>query len=59
MVSGRVGGVGGVEWGLQCHFHVQPNFCVEVMLCYVVVGVVTKKLVILCVLDIYIIFVFV
>ena len=26
-------------WGLQSHFRVQPNFCVEVVLCCVVVGV--------------------
>ena len=30
-----------VGWGLQTHFHVQPKFCVEVVLCCVVVGVVT------------------
>ena len=29
-------------WGLQSHFHVQPNNCVEVVLRCVVVGVVTK-----------------
>ena len=28
--------------GLQSHFRVQPNNCVEVVLCCVVVGVVTK-----------------
>ena len=28
--------VGG--WGLHSHFHVQPNNCVEVVLCCVVVG---------------------
>ena len=28
-------------WGLQSHFHVQPNYSVEVVLCCVVVGVVT------------------
>ena len=27
--------------GLQSHFHVQPNYSVEVVLCCVVVGVVT------------------
>ena len=31
----------GVRWGLQSHFHVQPNNCVEVVLRCVVVGVVT------------------
>ena len=32
----------GVGWGLQSHFRVQPNNCVEVVLYYVgVVGVVT------------------
>ena len=30
-----------VGWGLQSHFRVQPNNCVEVVLYYVVVGVVT------------------
>ena len=30
-------------WGLQSHFHVQPNHCVEVVLRCVVVGVVTKS----------------
>ena len=35
------GGWRGVEWGVQSHFRVQPNFCVEVLLCYVVVGGVT------------------
>ena len=30
-----------VGWGLQSHFHVQPNNCVEVVLRCVVVGVVT------------------
>ena len=33
--------VGGVGWGLQSHFRVQPNHCVEVPLRCVVVGVVT------------------
>ena len=28
--------------GVQSHFHVQPNYSVEVVLCCVVVGVVTK-----------------
>ena len=28
-------------WGLHSHFHVQPNYSVEVVLCCVVVGVVT------------------
>ena len=28
-------------WGLQSHFHVQPNFCVGVVLYCVVVGVAT------------------
>ena len=23
-----------VGWGLHSHFHVQPNYCVEVVLCY-------------------------
>ena len=23
-----------VGWGVQSYFHVQPNFCVEVVLCY-------------------------
>ena len=32
---------GGVGWGLQSHFRVQPNNCVEVVLRCVVVGVVT------------------
>ena len=31
----------GVGWGLHSHFHVQPNYSVEVGLCCVVVGVVT------------------
>ena len=31
-------------WGLQSQFHVQPNNCVKVVLCCVVVGVVTKNL---------------
>ena len=36
------GGVGWwVGWGLQSHFCVQPNNCVEVVLCCVVGGVVT------------------
>ena len=30
-----------VGWGLQSHFRVQPNNCVEVVLRCVVVGVVT------------------
>ena len=30
-----------VGWGLQSHFHVQPNNCVEVVLRCVVVGVLT------------------
>ena len=30
-----------VRWGLQSHFHVQPNNCVEVVLRCVGVGVVT------------------
>ena len=30
-------------WGLQSHFRVQPNHCVEVVLPCAVVGVVTKK----------------
>ena len=41
------GGVMGGGWwvgGLQSHFRVQPNNCVEVVLCCVVVGVVTKLL---------------
>ena len=29
---------GVVGWGLHSHFHVQPNNCVEVVLCCVVVG---------------------
>ena len=28
-------------WGLHCHFHVQPNYSVEVVFCCVDVGVVT------------------
>ena len=35
---------GGWRWGwcgMYSHFHVQPNYSVEVMLCCVVVGVVT------------------
>ena len=35
--------VGG-GWGLQSHFHVQPNNCVEVVYRCVVVGVVTTTL---------------
>ena len=34
-------GVGGV-WGLHSHFHVQPNYSVEVVLCCVVIRVVTN-----------------
>ena len=34
--------VGG--WGLQSHFRVQPNYCVEGVLRFVVVGVVTIPL---------------
>ena len=35
----------GVGWsGLHSHFHVQPNYCVEVVLCCVVVWVVIIKL---------------
>ena len=34
-------GYGVVGWGLQSHFHVQPNYSVEVVLCCVVVGVAT------------------
>ena len=30
-----------VGWGLQSHFHVQPNNCVKFVLCCLVVGVVT------------------
>ena len=41
-VSVVVGG-GWLGWGLQSHFHVQPNNCVEVVLRCVVVGVVTTK----------------
>ena len=33
--------VGGGWGGVQSHFHVQPNYSVEVVLCCVVVGVVT------------------
>ena len=29
-------------WGLQSHFRVQPNHCVEVVICCVGVGVVTN-----------------
>ena len=39
-----LGGVGwgGVWWGgVHSHFHVQPNYSVEDVLCCVVVGVVT------------------
>ena len=34
---------GGVGWwdGLHSHFHVKPNYSVEVVLCCVAVGVVT------------------
>ena len=41
-----VGGWGGVVvgWGLQSHFHDQPNNCVEVVLGCVVVGVVTTMI---------------
>ena len=39
MLLSLCGGVGG--WGLQSHFRVQPNHCVEVVLRCVVVGVVT------------------
>ena len=35
------GGWGGVGWGLQSHFHVQPNHYDEVVLRCVAVGVVT------------------
>ena len=38
-VGWGVGWVGG--WGLQSHFRVQPNNCVEVLLHCFVVGVVT------------------
>ena len=38
-----VGGGGGVGWGLHNHFHVQPNYSVEVVLRCVVVGVVTTS----------------
>ena len=40
-MAGRFGVWGGVGWG--AHFHVQPNYSVEVVLwlCCVVVGVVT------------------
>ena len=31
-----------VWWGLHSHFRVQPNYSVNVVLCCVVVGVVTK-----------------
>ena len=34
-----------VGWGLQSHFRVQPNNCVEIVLHCVVVGVVTIKLI--------------
>ena len=33
--------MGGVGWGLQSHFHVHLNHCVEVVLRCAVVGVVT------------------
>ena len=36
------GGMVVVGWGLHSHFHVQPNYSVEVVLRCVVVGVVTK-----------------
>ena len=37
-----VGGGGGCGGGGVCsHFHVQPNYSVEVVLCFVVVWVVT------------------
>ena len=41
----RGGGVGGGWgcWGVHSHFHVQPNYSVEVVLHCVVVGVVTTK----------------
>ena len=39
--GGWGGGVGGVGWSLQNHFHVQPKHCVEVVLRCVVVGAVT------------------
>ena len=35
--------VGGGGWGLHSHFHVQPNYSVEVVLHCVDVGVVTKN----------------
>ena len=44
--GGWWGGVVGGGWGgLHSHFHIQPNYCVEVVLyCIVVgVGVVTKS----------------
>ena len=37
-------GVGGVQWSVNSHFRVQPNYSVEVVLCCVVVGVVTKPM---------------
>ena len=36
-----MGGGGGLGWGLQSHFRVQPNNCVKDVLRCVVVGVVT------------------
>ena len=36
-----VGGVVGGWGGLQSHFPVQPNNCVEFVLCFIVVGAVT------------------
>ena len=36
-------GSGLVGWVLHRHFHVQPNYSVEVVLCCVVVGVATIK----------------
>ena len=35
---------GGMGWGLHSHFHLQPNYSVEVVLHCVVVGVVTTYL---------------
>ena len=34
-------GGGGLEWGLDSHFHAQPHYSVEVALCCVIVGAVT------------------
>ena len=34
-------------WGLQSHFRVQPNICVEVVLRCVVVGVLTGEIVVI------------